>query len=208
MRILAVSDVVADAEYQPGVRPSPPIDLVLSCGDLPYEYLDYVATRLGVPLYAVHGNHDAPPERSDDPEIRVWWNGIDLHARIRNIGGVLVAGLAGSPRYSEGPYQFSEGDLRLAVLRMIPSLVFNKVRRGRWLDVLVTHAPPRGIHDHPDRAHRGFETLRWFLRVFRPRYHLHGHCHVYDGRTVTRTRFHDTIVLNAYGARELELDAR
>ena len=46
-----------------------------------------------------------------------------------------------------------------------------------------------GIHDQPDRCHRGFEVFRWFLRTFRPRYHLHGHVHVYDNRTVTETRY-------------------
>jgi len=98
--------------------------------------------------------------------------------------------------------------MRLAIIRLIPSLLLNKLRHGRYLDVLVTHAPPRGIHDLPDQAHQGFAALRWFLRTFRPRYHLHGHSHIYDRRTATRTRYHDTIVVNAFGAREIDLDAR
>ena len=49
------------------------------------------------------------------------------------------------------------------------------------------------------------DVFRWFLRTFRPRYHLHGHVHVYDNRTVTRTRFCDTEVLNAYRYRQLNL---
>jgi hypothetical protein len=31
---------------------------------------------------------------------------------------------------------------------------------------------------------------------------------VYDRRTVTRTQYHDTLVINVFGAREIELDAR
>ena len=64
----------------------------------------------------------------------------------------------------------------------------------------------RAIHDRPDRLHRGFIAVRWFLRIFRPRYHLHGHVHLYDGRAISSTVFGDTTVLNAYGARELEID--
>lgn len=209
MRILALSDVVEEGAYAPdaGTRFAS-VDLVLGCGDLPYDYLDYVATKLGAPLYAVHGNHDVPPESSDDPTIGAWWRGIDLHARVVAINGLLVGGLGGSPRYSRGPYQLSEGDMLLAMLRMLPSLIVNRLRRGRYLDVLVTHAPPRGIHDHDDVAHRGFRALRLFLRLFRPRVHLHGHTHVYDARTVTRTSFRGTDVVNAYGARSVELDAR
>jgi len=38
------------------------VELVLSCGDLPYYYLEYIVSMLNVPLLYVHGNHDAPPE--------------------------------------------------------------------------------------------------------------------------------------------------
>ena len=57
----------------------------------------------------------------------------------------------------------------------------------------------------PDRCHQGFESLRRFLQRFRPRYHLHGHIHVYDRQTVTRTQFEDTAVFNAYGFREMKV---
>jgi Icc-related predicted phosphoesterase len=209
MRILALSDVVEEGAYTAEVSARfPSVDLVLGCGDLPYEYLDFIATRLGAPLYAVHGNHDVPPERADDPAIASWWRGIDLHGRVVNVAGLLVAGLGGSPRYSGGPYQFTESDMYLAILGMLPSLVVNRLRRGRFLDVLVTHAPPRGVHDQDDVAHRGFRALRLFLRLFHPRIHLHGHTHVYDSRTVTRTPVNGTLVVNAYGARAVEIDAR
>ncbi len=125
-----------------------------------------------------------------------------------NVNGLVLGGLGGSPEYSSGPYQYSESDIWLQILRMAPRLLRNRIGRGRALDILVTHAPPRGIHDRPDRAHRGFTSIRWFLRIFRPRYHLHGHVHLYDGRTVSRTVFGDTIVLNAYGVRELQIDVQ
>jgi uncharacterized protein len=205
MRILAVSDVEEEAVAASLAAKVGTIDLVVGCGDLTYEYLDYLATALGVPLRAVHGNHDVPPENRDDPAIGVWWRGIDLNARVVSIDGVLIGGLEGSPRYSDGPYQPQEIDVWLAILRMVPSLIANRIRRGRFLDVLVTHAPPRGIHDQGDKAHRGFGAVRTFLRLFRPRYHLHGHVHVYDRRTATTTQFGPTTVMNAYGARTVDV---
>jgi Icc-related predicted phosphoesterase len=205
VRILAVSDVEDEAVAASLASKAGTIDLVLGCGDLTYEYLDYVATALGVPLRAVHGNHDVPPATLDDPSIAMWWQGIDLHGRVVSVNGLLFAGLQGSPRYSEGPYQSEEFDVWLAILKMVPSLFANRVRRGRFLDVLVTHAPPRGIHDQKDQAHRGFAAVRTFLRLFQPRYHLHGHTHVYDRRTPTTTQFGRTTVMNAYGARTLDI---
>ena len=206
MRILALSDVADERTYASVGSRAGHVDLILGCGDLPYDYLDYVATELGVPLFAVHGNHDTPPEALEDPTIGVWWKGINLHGRVVAVDDILVAGLGGSRRYNDGPYQLTDTEMWLATLRLIPALLANRIARGRYLDVLVTHSPPRGIHDLPDRAHWGFTAFRWFLRAFRPRYHLHGHSHVYDQRTVTRTQFHDTLVVNAYGAQQIEIN--
>jgi Icc-related predicted phosphoesterase len=205
MRILAVSDVEDEAVVASVASKVGTIDLVIGCGDLDYDYLDYVGTALGVPLRAVHGNHDVPPESRDDPAVDVWWRGIDLNGRVVSVDGLLIAGLEGSPRYSSGPYQHAESEIWLSILRMAPSLLINRLRRGRFLDVLVTHAPPRGIHEGTDPAHRGFVAVRTFLRWFHPRYHLHGHTHVYDRRTQTTTQFGRTTVMNAFGARTVDI---
>jgi Icc-related predicted phosphoesterase len=205
VRILAVSDVEDEAIAASLPARAGSVDLVLGCGDLTYDYLDFVATAVAAPLRAVHGNHDVPPETLDDPEIRVWWDGIDLHGRVVSIDGVLIGGLEGSPQYNKGPFQSTELDVWLAILSMLPRLVLNRIRHGRFIDVLVTHAPPRGIHDRSDPAHRGFAAFRTFLEWFHPRYHLHGHTHVYDARTITQTQFGATTVINVYGARTVEL---
>jgi Icc-related predicted phosphoesterase len=88
---------------------------------------------------------------------------------------------------------------------MVPRLIVNAVRHGRALDILATHAPAWNLQDQEDPAHRGFQAFRWLLKVFKPRYHFHGHIHVYSKETPVLTRFHDTLVINTYGYRETNL---
>jgi len=208
VRILAITDEVDERLYGPGIRARcGTVDLVLSCGDLPGYYLDYVASMLQAPLYGVHGNHDASLASSDAADRPQGWGMDELHTRVVREQGLLIGGFDGSLLYNRGPYQYSEEGMRLQVARMVPRLLANRLRYGRYLDILVTHAPPRDIHDLPDLCHRGFNVFRWFLRTFRPQYHLHGHIHVYDNRTVTKTGFCDTVVLNTYPYRELTVAA-
>jgi Icc-related predicted phosphoesterase len=94
----------------------------------------------------------------------------------------------------------------LMVLGMVPKLLFNKMRYGRYLDILVTHSPPWGINDQPDRAHQGFKAFRWLLEKFRPAYHLHGHIHIYSSSENGRTQFQDTLVINTYGYKTLTIN--
>src|SRR5438552_18716252 len=117
MRILAISDVEDEAVTASLPARAGSIDLVLACGDLTYDYLDFVATAVAAPMRAVHGNHDVPPEDLDDPAIRVRWDGSDLHGRVVSMAGVLVGGLEGSPRYNHAPFPSSEVDMWLAILR-------------------------------------------------------------------------------------------
>jgi Icc-related predicted phosphoesterase len=206
VNILAISDQVEPLLYAPGIRERfRHVDLVVSCGDLPDYYLEYIISVLNVPLYGVNGNHDQRPKESEAAGLGYALGAVNLHGRVVSAHGLLLAGLEGSPRYNDGPYQYSEAEMRWQVARLVPWLLANKTRYGRYLDILVTHAPPRNIHDEPDRCHRGFAVFRWLLGTFRPRYHLHGHCHVYNRRTATSTRFGDTLVLNAYGYRELRV---
>ncbi len=206
--ILAVSDAVASLVYSDRIRERfGHVDLVLSCGDLPLGYLDYIVSTLNVPLLGVPGNHDhGRADRAMDAH-RLALGTVNLHGRVVRTHGLTLAGLGGSLCYNNGPWQWSEAEARRRLRRMAPRLLLNKLCHGRYLDILVTHAPPRHIHDAEDRCHRGFEALLPFLRRFRPRYHLHGHVHVYDGRTVTKTRVGETLVLNAYPFRELRLAA-
>lgn len=208
VKVLAISDQVANLVYSQHIRERfRDVELVVSCGDLPPNYLEFIVSALNVPVLGVRGNHDHGRAFDAVPRGTLGPGTIDLHGRVVDSHGLLIAGLEGSLDYNGGPHQYSERGMRLQIARLLPQLLLNKLRHGRYLDILVTHAPPRGIHDQPDRCHQGFAVLRDFMARFRPRYLLHGHIHLYDRQTITRTRFADTTVLNAYGFRELRVPA-
>lgn len=213
MRILTVSDKVEPRLYGPQIkRIVGPVDLVLSCGDLPDYYLDYIVSMLNAPCYFVHGNHAQGaeflhPRRGQRRRRRMRHaQGCDVNGRVVCERGLFIAGFEGSMRYNSNPrFQYTEAEMSLKVLKMAPRLAWNRLRYGRFLDILITHAPPFGIHDGPDLCHRGFRAFLTFMRWFRPRYLIHGHKHVYRPDEITRTVYHHTEVINTYGYRILEL---
>ena len=178
MKILSVSDVEVSLVYSPQIAQRfRGIDLVIGCGDLQNNYLDYVVSMLNVPLYFVHGNH----VHSEAGETRCPEGGSNLHGRtVRDHhSGVLLAGLEGCVQYNYGPHQYSQREMWIMAWLLGLRLSMNKLRYGRYLDVLVTHAPPWRIHDADDLPHRGFKAFLWLMRVYRPKVLLHGHIHLY-----------------------------
>lgn len=95
----------------------------------------------------------------------------------------------------------------LHVLRLMPRLLWMRSLRGYGVDVLVTHSPPHGIHDLPDdRAHRGFRSFRYLMRVARPRFLIHGHVDTWDNRKATETVYAGTRVININPQRLLSVE--
>lgn len=209
MNILALSDIEVDMIYSPLVTQRfKEVDLVIGCGDLPYYYLEYIISMLNTRLYYVRGNH-APRfmEEGDEYERAEPWGGIDLHRKVtRDPSGLLMAGIEGSLKYNKGSYQYTQREMWMNVFSMAPQLMLNRVRFGRYLDILVTHAPPWGIHDKDDLPHQGIKALRWMMRVFKPAYALHGHIHIYKQYDVTETVYCDTRVINTYGYKLISFD--
>ena len=123
---------------------------------------------------------------------------IHIGTRARREKSVLIAGLGGSLWYNGGENQFREFQIALRILRLFPRLLYNRLRFGRYLDILLTHAPPFGIHDKEDRCHRGFKVFLWFMRVLRPKYLVHGHIHLYSASELRISRYQQTTVVNAY----------
>jgi Icc-related predicted phosphoesterase len=206
IKILAISDQVVPTIESPHIRERfGDVAMVLGCGDLPYLYMEYVASMLNLPCLYVHGNHDRPQHLSTGQVLTEpgGWENVD--ARVVDVNGWIVGGLEGSQRYRpNAPYQYTEQAYKYKIWRMSLSMLLNRLLKGRYLDILITHAPPCGIHDEVDACHQGFQALLTFMKRFRPRYLLHGHIHRY-GNEAWRTQYLDTEVINVFPSRVIEL---
>lgn len=209
MKILAVSDRVLDILYTANVRERVPgVELIIGCGDLPYYYLDFLISALDVPLLFVHGNHDGGPQYTTDRGLLTGVRGgKDIHTRTMEIKGLLFAGLEGSMRYRpRAPYMYTENEMRTQLARLVPRLLWNRKKYGRFVDVLVSHSPPFGIHDRDDLPHTGFKVFLTLMQLFKPRYLLHGHIHIYRQDFPRVTRYEETTVMNIYPYHVLDIE--
>jgi len=197
MKILSISDmVVPELSEQFDARQFDGIELVLSCGDLPPEYLASIREHLDVPLYYVRGNHDIRYQNS--PPVGC----LDIHQRWITFKGLRIMGLEGSRWYNGGPIQYRDYQMRQMIWRMTPGLWF----KG-GVDMVITHAPPRHIHDAEDRCHRGFDSFLKLINRFKPRYFIHGHIHAYITDPSQRvTLVGNTHVINTFAYHLLEVD--
>ncbi len=211
MKILAVSDRVVDKLYRSDVKQLyPDVQLLVGCGDLPFYYLDFLVSSFDVPLVYVLGNHDLGLQyTSDGSTLSEAVGGVNVHGRVVQRKGLIIAGLEGSMRYKpDREVMYTENEMRRQVALLAPRLVLNRARFGRALDILVTHSPPFGIHDMPDLPHTGFKVFRTFLSMFRPKYLLHGHIHVLRNDMVCATDYEQTCVLNVFPYRLFEYGER
>lgn len=201
MKLLIVSDQEVDLIYSPVVKSQfGDCDMVISCGDLSYYYLEYIVSSLDVPLYYVRGNHAFAVEYGCAGECNAPLGGVDLHQYcVRHESGLLLSGVEGSVRYNQGPYQYTQSEMWWMVWKLVPRFLYNRLRYGRYLDIFVTHAPPWKIHDCEDLPHHGIKAFRWLIKVFRPSFHLHGHTHLSLQNPVAFTTFGATQVVNVYG---------
>ena len=196
MKLLLISDeedpMIWDY-YRPGCLDG--TDLILSAGDLSAEYLEFLVTMVNRPLIYVCGNHDMPylkhpPEGCDCAEDRI------IEAR-----GLRILGLGGSMLYSGGEYQYTEAPMQRRIRRLRRGL-----RKSGGFDILLTHAPARGIGDLEDPCHRGFEAFLPLIDEYKPRLMVYGHIHSYNfhGAPQRFTRGSTTII-NAAGRTLIEI---
>jgi Icc-related predicted phosphoesterase len=207
IKVLSLSDKIVHFVYSPNVRSHfKNIDLIIGCGDLEYYYLEFVLTALNAPLFFVRGNHDKVVEYSGIGQRTAPGGGVDLHRKVVRYKGLLLAGVEGSLRYRYGQYQYTQAEMWSHVFSLVPGLIYNRLRYGRFLDLFVTHAPPAGIHDREDLTHQGINAFLWLIRVFQPAYHFHGHVHIYKPDEVTETLVGSTLVINTFSYREMVLN--
>ena len=196
MKILAVADEECASlwdYYVPGRLK--PYDLILSAGDLHAAYLSFLVTMARCPVMYVHGNHDTgytvtAPEGCDC-----------IDGQIVEYRGLRILGLGGCYQYRPGDHQYTEKAMR------------RRIRRLRWqiakyggVDIIVTHAPPKGLGDAEDLPHRGFECFLELMDRYHPIYLLHGHVHLRYGRDIRREHeYHGTKILNVCEKFDIEI---
>jgi uncharacterized protein len=198
VKILCVADTVEASLYERfNHHRFSDVDLVLSCGDLPPEYLSFLVSATGGPVYYVRGNHDFRYETK--PPL----GAMDLHGRIVDCEGTRILGLEGSRWYNGGPCQYSDSQMGAMIRKLWPRLWFRKP-----VDIIFAHAPPRGVGDREDLCHRGFRSFGRLIEQLRPRYFIHGHIHgPFDTMDARTTLVDTTKVINAYGHVLLEIEA-
>lgn len=187
MKILAVADEECNAlweHYIPGRLKD--YDLILSSGDLKASYLSFLVTMARCPVMYVHGNHDTSYERKP-PE------GCDcIDGKLVIHKGLRILGLGGCYKYRPGAFQYTETEMRKQIRKLK-----RQIKRAGGVDIVVTHAPPMGVGDAEDPAHRGFESFLELIDSYHPTYLLHGHVHMSYGHNIQREKeYHGTKVIN------------
>ncbi len=151
MKILAISDVPSKLLWDESVRKRlEGIDLILSCGDLPKKYLEYLTNF----------NHRPHPVRPRQPRrqlqgVRTGW--LHLCGRCGLcLEGLRIMGLGGCNRYNrDDTFQYTEAEMRRRARKL-----WLAARRAGGIDILLTHAPASGLNDGTDKAHKGFQVFQ------------------------------------------------
>ncbi len=189
MKILAVADDESKYYYDyytPGMLDD--FDLILACGDLHKVYLEFLTTMASCPVMYVRGNHD--DLLMEDPPGGC----ICIEDIVYDYNGLRIAGLGGSLKYRDGKNMFTEEQMAKRVRKLARS-----IRKHGGVDILVTHAPARGINDFDSVSHRGFEAFRQFIERYHPAYLVHGHIHKNYGMHIPQiSEWNGTVIINAY----------
>ncbi len=171
------------------------VDLILSAGDLKAEYLTFLVTMGHAPLLYVHGNHDGSYEKRPPEGCEC------IDGKLVTVNGLRILGLGGCNLYNYGPHQYTERQMARRIRKL-----WWKLFRAHGVDIVLTHAPARGMGDMDDPVHRGFQCFLDLIDRYHPRYLIHGHVHTrYGVRTKRVLRRGETTVINACGYRILEI---
>ena len=202
MKLLCVSDKIDPFIYTDSIRENfADADMILCAGDLQKDYLEFISGELNKPLLFVDGNDHT------DFIIKNSYSGIsNIDNKVHKVKGLIIAGLGGCMRRQENPSrelcaknEFTDFQMYLRIFKLLPTLFLNRLFHGRFVDILLTHACPLGIHDKEDTYYLGFKSFLFFMKFFKPKYLVHGHVHLYDTSQARTTQYLDTLVINAYG---------
>ncbi|GCD11181.1 metallophosphoesterase family protein [Clostridium tagluense] len=163
------------------------IELVISCGDLKADYLEYIANMIKAPLLYVNGNHDVNYLKTPPAGC------ISIDGKIFVYKNLRILGLGGSIDYNSGPFQYSQKEMSKRASKLKLSLWKNK-----GFDILVTHSPAKGIWDAKDPCHQGFEVFIDILNKYSPKYFFYGHQHLDYAKGERKMIYNTTTLINAF----------
>lgn len=197
MKILIVADEECPALwdfYRPGCLAQ--YNLILSSGDLNPRYLEFLVTMARCPVMYVHGNHDTS-YRHDPPE------GCDsIDDKLIVYRGVRILGLGGCLKYRQGDHQYTEKQMQRRIRKLKRA-----IQLVGGVDVVVSHAAPRGVGDWNDHSHQGFASFLELIDGYHPKYLFHGHVHLNYSHNIQRIReYGNTKVVNCCQRYEVEYE--
>ena len=89
------------------------VDLIISCGDLNPDYLQFLVTFGNCPLLYVRGNHDTRYDTNPPDGC------VCIEEKIYNYEGLRIAGLGGSMKYKESTDMYTEAQMRSRVKKLV-----------------------------------------------------------------------------------------
>ena len=157
MKILCVSDYVDPLIYNQQVKKIfPDIDGILCAGDLPMDYVDFIVTVFNKPTYFVFGNHNLKEFPYYHKEAHVSGSAKMIHdyADTSHAHGatylgfktfidnrfeiphpktgektpLLIAGCSGSKKYNKGLAQYTDFQMKMKLVKLVPKLLINKIK--------------------------------------------------------------------------------
>ncbi|MCI2046261.1 MAG: metallophosphoesterase family protein [Faecalibacterium sp.] len=189
MKILALADEPSKLLWDFDTRKAlEGVELILSAGDLPADYLEYLTNFTAAPILYVHGNHDGKTSWHEpggcfciEDSVYVW-------------RGLRILGLGGCIRYNlQSTYQYTEKEMAHRIKKLHWQMHWTK-----GFDILLAHSPARGLNDQEDPAHRGFACFNELLEQYQPGWFVHGHVHLQYNQALPRICTHGaTTVINA-----------
>ena len=179
IRWLAVSDQEEPAlDFDANRTALGRLDAIVGAGDLPPDYLGFLADAFRVPLLYVRGNHDHGGRWLES--VRALSAAELPSGSIQDIDGLPVLTLEW-PGIRHDDRQRHDGTAVLDVMRLAAALLARRVTGRGGSAVVLSHAPPLGVGDggdgKDDPYHVGFSAYRWLLDRVRPPLWLHGHVH-------------------------------
>jgi predicted phosphodiesterase len=144
------------------------VELIITLGDLTREDIIELASIQDIPKIGVYGNHDSGKYMS---ELGI----MDMHRTVWDYQGLKFGGFQGCVRYKDNPdaIMYTQQEA-VGMMQGFP-----------YVDIFLSHCPPRGINDEEEIAHQGFDALRSYLDAQQPRVWLHGHTYPTD-ETIVR----------------------